>query len=83
MSGEKKFWDNYKLIKDIPKNDKGDVIRIGQGSRNGKDYVDVRTFYLDEDLVLKPGKGISIPDDLADEIALIIIESSSSNKDNE
>ncbi len=77
MTQEKKFWDEYKAVKDVPKNDKGDVIRIGVGTRNGKAYVDVRTYYMDEDLVLKPGKGISIPEDLADEVALTIIDTSS------
>jgi hypothetical protein len=78
MMKEKKFWDDYKVVKDVPKNDKGDVIRVGIGTRNGRSYVDVRTYYLDEDLVLKPGKGISIPDDLADEVALTMIDSISS-----
>ncbi len=71
------FWDEYNIIKEIPKNDKGDVIRVATARRGNSTYVDVRTFYLDAvELELKPGKGISIPEDLADEVALTIIESS-------
>ncbi len=71
------FWDGCNIIKEIPKNDNGDVIRISIVRRGNGTYVDVRTFYLDdEELKLKPGKGIAIPEDLADEVALAIIESS-------
>ena len=70
-----KFWDTEKLIGSIGKNDKGDEIQIRTVSKRGKQFVDVRTYYRDEDGELKPGKGISIPDDLADEVADLIIKS--------
>lgn len=81
MSSDKKFWDSYEEFKVIPKNDKGDVIKIALATKGTKEYVDVRTFYLDEiTLEMKPGKGISIPSDLADEIALAILESGERGK---
>lgn len=78
------FWSSYELVKEIEKNDKGDVIRIAIARKNSKTYVDVRNYYTDKNNgELKPGKGISIPDDLADEIAEAILQSGSSQYDEE
>lgn len=63
------FWDEYKLIKEIGKNGRGDVLRIGYAAKGDKEFVDVRTFYHDRDTdELMPGKGASIPVDIADEV---------------
>lgn len=67
------FWDNEKTLGVIPKNDRGEEIQVKKVSKGSKEYIDVRTFYT-KDGQLLPGKGISIPIDLADEIALKILE---------
>ena len=68
------FWDKEVEIATYPKNNRGEEIKIKKVKKGNKTYVDVRTFYM-QDGVQKPGKGVSIPDDLADEIAQSIIES--------
>lgn len=71
-----KFWDKEELVAEIGKNEKGDVIKIQKVEKSGKQYVDVRTFYVDKNSgELMPGKGISIPSDLADEVANDILQS--------
>lgn len=75
------FTDKEKRIAEISKNDKGDVIRITKLQKNGKTYVDVRTWYVDKDGNLKPSKGIWIPDDLVDEVAIKMMESGGVNFD--
>ena len=67
------FWDTEKTIVILPKNDKGEQIHVKKVSKGKKEYIDVRTFYTKGDELL-PGKGIAIPIDLADEIALKILE---------
>lgn len=67
------FWNTEKTIAIIPKNDKGEQIHVKKVSKGKREYIDVRTFYTKDDELL-PGKGISIPIDLADEIALKILE---------
>ncbi|MCU7521945.1 MAG: transcriptional coactivator p15 [Ignavibacteria bacterium] len=76
-------WDTEKLVGTVGKNQKGDEIQIRLTSLKGKSYVDVRTYYKDKNDELKPGKGISIPDDLADEVATIIMDSGSNMKEDD
>lgn len=73
------FWDSYKEIGNLGKNDKGDQIIVALTSKKGKEYVDVRTWYTDKTTQqLAPGKGISIPVDLADEVAQFIMNATES-----
>lgn len=76
----KSFWDETILVSELPKNDKGDVIRVQRVRKRKAWYVDVRTFYVKNGELL-PGKGISIPDDLADEVGLAVVESSENGGD--
>jgi hypothetical protein len=62
------IWEKEEIIKEIDKNDRGEKIRVKKCEKRGKKFVDVRTYYIKND-VLTPGKGIAIPDDLADEVA--------------
>lgn len=68
------IWDEEGNSIRISKNDKGDEIIIKRVKRGQAKYTDVRTWYADKDGSLKPGKGIAIPDDLADEVAQAIME---------
>ena len=71
-----KFWDRESEPIVIGKNDKGDVIQIKKVMKNNKEFTDVRSWYVDKKTgELKPGKGITIPDDLADEVAEQIMSS--------
>lgn len=70
-----KFWDSEQLIGTVPKNNKGDEIQVRKVTKGSREMVDVRTYYRDDAGDLQPGKGISIPDDLADEVAELIIRS--------
>lgn len=67
------FWDSEKEVGRVEKNNKGDIIIIKRVTKKGSLYVDVRTYYHDKLDQLQPGKGIAIPDDLADEVALLIM----------
>lgn len=67
------FWDKEKVANEVEINEKNKVI-VKKVSKNGKEYVDVRKYYIKDGEWL-PGKGISIPDDLVDEIADIMMES--------
>lgn len=69
----KSFWDTEKTIATLPKNDRGEEIHVKKVTKGKKEYIDVRAFYP-KDNELLPGKGIAIPIDLADEIALKIME---------
>lgn len=69
------FWDKEEVVAEIDKNDRGEKIIIKNCEKRGKKYVDVRTYYIDKVGELAPGKGIAIPDDLADEVAQAILNS--------
>lgn len=70
------FWDHERLIKSIDKNDRGGTIKIKWVKKESHEYIDVRNFYIKNGEEL-PGKGISIPVNLADEIALTIMDATS------
>lgn len=72
MAGE--FWDKEQVVKEIDKNNRGEKIVIKICEKRNKTFVDVRTYYL-KDGQYAPGKGIAIPNDLADEVAQAILES--------
>jgi predicted DNA binding protein len=70
------FYDNEVLITEIPKNDKGDVIRIKKVKLKKTVYVEIRHWYVNKDSQnLLPSKGILIPDDLVDEVATHLLSS--------
>lgn len=75
-----KFWDRESDPIIIGKNDKGDEIQVKKVVNNGKEFTDVRSWYVDKKTdTLKPGKGIAIPDDLADEVAQAIFDAANLN----
>lgn len=67
------FWDAESVPTIVDKNDKGDQIQVRLVKKGDSVYVDVRNFYMKNE-TLNPGKGISIPVDLADEISLAITD---------
>lgn len=55
-------WDKYDVVAEIERMDKDDVIRVASAELKGKNYVDVRNFWLNKNTdELAPGKGIAIP----------------------
>ncbi len=76
--GVKQFWDYEGEPVIIQKNDRGDEIRVRKVKKGHSVYTDVRTYYVDKEGNLCPGKGIAIPDDLADEVAQAIFSVSES-----
>lgn len=74
------FWDEVVGTEEVQKNDRGDVIKVSRVRRGRSWYVDVRTWYrAKESGELLPGKGIAIPEDLADEVAELILRSGAPN----
>lgn len=74
------FWDVERLIGQVRKNDRGEVIQVRHTEKDNRMYVDVRVFYPGGDNRLRPGKGIALPADLADEVAGFILQASESIK---
>lgn len=72
--GEKTFWDKEKVVKETDLNAKNKII-VKKVSKSNKEYIDVRKYYLDKEGNWAPGKGIAIPDELADELADILYDS--------
>lgn len=68
------FWDVERVIGKVRKNDRGEVIQIRHTEKDSRTYVDVRVFYPGGDDGLRPGKGIALPSDLADEVAGYILQ---------
>jgi len=71
------FWDKEELLGEWDKNSK-DKIRLKRVTKKGSTYIDLRTYYpsREDDTIFLPGKGIAIPDDLVDDIADKMIDSS-------
>lgn len=67
------FWDSEEVIVELDKNDRGEKIIVKACEKQGKKFVDVRTYYLKAE-ILTPGKGIAIPDNLVDEVAGAILK---------
>ncbi|NLM11486.1 MAG: transcriptional coactivator p15 [Clostridiaceae bacterium] len=67
------FWDKEKLLGKITKNSR-EEIHIKQVSKNGRDYVDIRTFWYDSnDNTYKPSqKGLAIPLEAITELKSIL-----------
>ncbi len=73
------FWDEEKMVGEVPKG--RDVVQVRLVSRHGKRYVDVRSFWEDENGERKPGKGIALPTDVAGQVMALIKEALSLAKD--
>jgi hypothetical protein len=65
------FWDIEVTVNEVVKNEKNKIV-VKNVSKDGKDYVDVRNYYMDKEGNWKHGKGLSIPMELAGDISDII-----------
>ncbi|AGC69224.1 hypothetical protein Cst_c22640 [Thermoclostridium stercorarium subsp. stercorarium DSM 8532] len=67
------FWDSEELLGKLPKNSR-EEIHIKQVVKNGKEYLDIRTFWYDPaDDTYKPSqKGVTIPFEVIAELKSII-----------
>ncbi|NLX76343.1 MAG: transcriptional coactivator p15 [Clostridiaceae bacterium] len=67
------FWDKEELLGSITKNSR-EEIQIKQVSKNGREYVDIRTFWYDSnDDTYKPSqKGVAIPLESIDDLKSIL-----------
>ena len=61
---EKAFWDEEYEIARIPRSNRGDEIVVKNVKKDGKEYIDVRVWYMTKAGEQKPGKGLAIPADL-------------------
>jgi len=61
------FWDSETVLAEIDKGE--EKIFVKKVTKGNRSYIDVRTFWLDEDDEWKPSKkGIAIPLELAGEV---------------
>jgi hypothetical protein len=74
------FWDSEKIIGIVSKNNWSKEIQVKKVSKGTREYIDVRTFY-EKDGELLPGKGISIPIDVAHEIGVLILNETEKESD--
>lgn len=66
--------EKQELIQVIPQSDKKEI-HITDVSSRGKQYIDVRQYYFDKvEETFKPGKGIWIPQEVAEEVATVILD---------
>lgn len=67
------FWDKEETLGKLPKNNKEEFV-IKRVSKNNKDYLDIRVFWLDTNTnEFKPSqKGVAIPIDMIDELKQIL-----------
>lgn len=67
--------ENNMFRKDIPKNSRGEVIRVEADEFKGKKQLNIRTWYIAEDGELRPGKaGIAINLDILADVFPAIVE---------
>lgn len=59
------------VISEFPKNNKGEVVRVGVRDKN---YLDIRTWFIADDGELRPGKGFVCHIDKAQQVADAIKE---------
>lgn len=71
------FWDVDNLIGKVVKNER-ELIQVRHTEKDGRTYVDVRVFYPGNDGMMRPGKGIALPVNTADEIAGLVLQASDS-----
>lgn len=67
------FWDVDHLIGTVTKNAR-EQIQVRHTEKDGRVYVDVRTFYPGNDGTMRPGRGIALPSDVADEVAGFVLQ---------
>ena len=65
----KDFWDTEVEIISLKKNLRGEELKVKKVTKSGKTFIDVRTFYPGAEDEMLPGKGISIPENLASEVS--------------
>lgn len=69
------FWDKEFGEELFDKNIKGDVIKVKSVSKGKNNYIDVRTYYVDKETGdLMPGKGITLHEEIADDVANAILK---------
>ena len=70
------FWDSEELLAELDKGSEKIIVKkVTKGNRT---YVDVRTFWLDDDEEWRPSKkGIAIPVELAKEVAEAVLKGAS------
>ncbi len=69
------FWDEEFGEVVLEKNIKGDEVHIKSVRKRNNRYIDVRTFYQDRnDGEMKPGKGITLHEEIADDVANAILK---------
>jgi len=62
------FWDKETKVGSLRKNAKGEEVVVKVVEKKGKQYVDLRTYYVNRAGELNPGKGIAIPMELAQDV---------------
>lgn len=67
------FWDREEHMGTIPKNNK-EEIQVKKVTKNGKHYVDIRTFWMDPETdEFKPSqKGVAVPFESIEELKKIL-----------
>lgn len=66
------FWDVERIVGKVTKNLR-EEIQVRHTEKDGRTYVDVRTFFSGNDGTLRPGKGIALPVNIADEVAGFVL----------
>ena len=69
---DNEFWDQEKLVGEVTKNARGEMIRVKYVTKRGRAYVDVRTFYRDDQGNLRPSRGISIPENVVPSVIRLL-----------
>lgn len=67
------FWDKEELLGTVTKNSR-EEIHVKKVSKNGKEYVDIRTFWYDpdEDTYKPSQKGVTVPLEVVPELKNIL-----------
>jgi len=71
------FWDWQGPHHFIETNERGGSIHVYRARKKGALYTVVQKFYIDASGAEQPGKGCTIPDDVAAEVANLILEAES------
>lgn len=75
MAKTNSFWDEEYNEVVLEKNIKGDEIHIKSVRKGKNNYIDVRTFYHDRETgEMLPGKGITLHEEIADDVANAILK---------
>ena len=64
------YWDEQKVVKEIQRGERGDMIKVTLCRKGKNQFVDVRNYFVNSSGVLTPTrKGIAIPADLVNDVA--------------